>query len=110
MIPQEHFRKIDDEQLKLVGALEGYCPVQAEGTVNAYPFYFRARWKEWAFSIAETSLMDAVDMQSFEGGEAYGFLVSGSVPGKYDASWMDYDVAEAIIKDCCRQYHQLRSA
>ncbi len=27
------------------------CPVQIEGTVNGYPFYFRERHGEWRFAI-----------------------------------------------------------
>lgn len=31
--------------------LGGNCPVQAEGTINGKPFYFRARGEEWSLSI-----------------------------------------------------------
>jgi hypothetical protein len=27
------------------------CPVQADGTVNGKPFYFRARFQHWSMSI-----------------------------------------------------------
>lgn len=29
----------------------GHCPVQAEGTINDYPFYFRSRHQHWALYI-----------------------------------------------------------
>ena len=32
----------------------GACPVQAEGTVDGLPFYFRARGGEWTLSVAAT--------------------------------------------------------
>lgn len=31
--------------------LGGNCPVQAEGTVDGKPFYFRARGNEWRMNI-----------------------------------------------------------
>lgn len=33
------------------GGCGGYCPVQAEGTVNGNPFYFRARHGDWSLHI-----------------------------------------------------------
>ena len=32
----------------------GNCPVQAEGRINGYPFYFRSRGGHWLLSIANT--------------------------------------------------------
>jgi hypothetical protein len=29
----------------------GHCPVQAEGTINGYPFYFRSRHQHWALYV-----------------------------------------------------------
>jgi hypothetical protein len=29
----------------------GKCPVQAEGTIDGHPFYFRSRWNRWAFAV-----------------------------------------------------------
>jgi hypothetical protein len=34
--------------------LGGNCPVQAEGSVDGYPFYFRARGDRWCVEIAST--------------------------------------------------------
>lgn len=30
----------------------GKCPVQAEGKINGFPFYFRSRGGHWSLSIA----------------------------------------------------------
>ena len=35
---------------------EGLCPVQAEGTIDGYPFYFRARGERWGLHIAPIGL------------------------------------------------------
>ncbi len=32
----------------------GKCPVQAEGKINGFPFYFRSRGGNWSLSIAKT--------------------------------------------------------
>lgn len=32
--------------------ISGYCPVQAEGTINGLPFYFRSRGEHWALYVA----------------------------------------------------------
>lgn len=36
-----------------VKELGGNCPVQAAGTVDGWPFYFRARGEWWSFSVVE---------------------------------------------------------
>lgn len=42
----------DPYQFRLsIGDIGGMCPVQAEGTINEKPFYFRARGEDWALSI-----------------------------------------------------------
>lgn len=34
-----------------IDTIGGQCPVQAEGAINAQPFYFRARGAGWSMSI-----------------------------------------------------------
>jgi len=31
----------------------GCCPVQAEGTIDGFPFYFRSRWDGWSLCVAD---------------------------------------------------------
>ena len=37
----------------IIESIGGYCPCQAEGTMNGYPFYFRARHGDWQLDVAE---------------------------------------------------------
>ena len=39
----------------------GVCPVQAEGTINGYPFYFRSRHARWSLHVASSPSGDALD-------------------------------------------------
>jgi len=39
----------------------GTCPVQAEGTINGYPFYFRSRHARWSLHVAATKESDPLD-------------------------------------------------
>jgi hypothetical protein len=102
-------RILTDKSLLLMGTLEGYCPVQAEGSVTARPFYFHARWHEWSFSVSETTDVSAVDMAAMLQADAFGFQVTGTTAEPYDAGWMEFDEAERIIKQCSRQYLELKS-
>lgn len=42
----------------------GNCPVQAEGTINGLPFYFRSRGGHWALSIAKTPNGSPLDYEN----------------------------------------------
>ena len=35
----------------IIDSFGGNCPVQAEGTIDGKPFYFRARGSSWSMSI-----------------------------------------------------------
>jgi hypothetical protein len=39
----------------------GACPVQAEGFVDGFPFYFRSRGETWSLSISTSRDVDALD-------------------------------------------------
>jgi hypothetical protein len=41
--------------------ISGCCPVQAEGTINGLPFYFRSRGEHWSLYIALTKYADPLD-------------------------------------------------
>lgn len=38
----------------IIDSFGGNCPVQAEGTIDGKPFYFRARGSSWSMSIGGT--------------------------------------------------------
>lgn len=77
--------------IKYIG---GNCPVQAEGTINGQPFYFRARGDGWRIGIGGNDIVAAPDW-SYE--EDYG-------DGPYDAGWMTKDEARAFIKQSAEKF------
>ncbi len=100
-------RRIQDSAIQLQCRLYDYGPVQAEGTVMGKRLYFRARWDVWSFSVADCADVDPIDIQL----PGQGFLREGQYgkPKGYEASWMNYDDAEAIIRRCAQEYVALQS-
>lgn len=99
-------RPISSTQLNLVGKVYGSAPVQGEGTINGYPFYFRARHDEWTFSISENAEVDPVDIQLIETGKKHGFFKKepyGDEGGEL-AGYLEFSEAEQFIFACCRAY------
>lgn len=96
----------ENKELNLKGKIQGPAPVQAEGTVNGFPFYFRARYDTWTFSISENPEVDPVDIQMDEQGKKYGFFAEGRVGNEWDyaASYLDDDKARHIIERCVSEY------
>ena len=75
------------------------APVQYEGAINGFSFYFRARHQEWFFGVGAT-LDAAIDADS-EGG----FFREGKWGhGPHEASYMPFSVAERIIQKCAMEY------
>lgn len=72
--------------------LGGNCPVQAEGTINGEPFYFRARGEHWSLEIN-----DADGKIVWEYDEHYPH-------GQYSAGWMTEDEAKAFIELAANKY------
>lgn len=79
--------------------LGGECPVQAEGTVDGKPFYFRARGNFWSFALSEDTTISSPDEDTadFYVEEEY-----GDTP--YEAGYMPIEVAESIIRRCAEEY------
>ncbi len=76
----------------------GACPLQYEGTVNGYPFYYRGRWGRWYFGIGETLDGEEDGAVAVAMGFADGFYRAG-VGGDNDPP-----EAEAIIRRCCEEW------
>ena len=76
--------------------LAGFCPVQAEGTIDGEPFYFRARGDRWSLRIGGD---DVVGDPDWRHDECYG-------EGPFDAGWMDTEEAEVFIREGARLYHE----
>jgi hypothetical protein len=72
--------------------LAGQCPVQAEGTVDGVPFYFRSRGKRWSFTV----------------GGGYGHPNTWSYAEdygtRYEAGWITQRQALAFIATGVAQY------
>jgi hypothetical protein len=86
----------------------GYCPLQAEGTIDGNHFYFRAKGTRWEFAIDEIG-NDAVDIIAFT--DRPGFKLSEqwidkNHPGdiNFSAGYMPESVAKQIIEDCAKKY------
>ena len=77
----------------VVDQIGGNCPVQAEGTVDTVPFYFRARRQAWTMGIG----LDPVGEPSWHWSEPYGV-------GPYDAGWMPEDEARGFIQAAAERW------
>ena len=78
-----------------------YCPVQIEGTVNGFQFYFRARHDHWRMTIAEGDAVEASlgwQPALYERREPYG------TPGGHDAGYMEVSEAEQLVSACLSEY------
>lgn len=75
----------EDEDI-VIDWLSGSCPVQAEGTIDGKPFYFRARGQRWRIGIGG----DVVSSPDWGYGEYF-----GEVP--FAAGWMTDEEAMGFI-------------
>jgi hypothetical protein len=104
-----------DESLGLSGFVGGNAPVQGEGRVFGYPFYFRARGVGWTCAIylnreypwasdnyAGVEPDDAHDVFFVESGVA-GFVHSGDDD---NASYMPVEKAKQLIRACAASFIQ----
>lgn len=75
------------------------CPVQAEGTINGVPFYFRARGQSWKIGIGNNPAAVAmnIDKTGWKKSEPWGEKM-------YDAGWMSEETAKEIIERCAEEY------
>lgn len=72
--------------------ISGQCPVQAEGEVDGFSFYFRARGNHWSFEIGNN--------------EWYREERYGDKP--FEAGWMTHEEALILIERAANEFHQLR--
>ena len=99
----EEFENIE---LNIRGKIYGSAPVQAYGTINGFPFYFRARWDAWSFAISENPQIDPVDIQLEEQGKEHGYLAEGTIGKEWEylASYMEFSMVKDIITKCSTEY------
>jgi len=79
------------------GYVEGQCPVQGCGTVDGYPWYFRARWESWSMEIADDKTVDC-ECLPLVGYSCSGWVVEEDWGAKYEAGYMEEFVAYEFIK------------
>jgi hypothetical protein len=98
--------EVYEEALKLDGSVSGMCPVQGEGELDGKPWYFRARYEHWTFTLAEAegnphgvrSLFHEAALES-------GWNIERAWPfGQYSAGYMPVKAALAIVRACARMY------
>jgi hypothetical protein len=77
----------------VIAQLGGNCPVQAEGTINGKPFYFRARGEAWSLGIGGA---DPCGEAEWEHSEWF-----GEWP---DAGWMTPEQAEGFLRQAAARY------
>jgi hypothetical protein len=80
------------------------APVQAEGTVDGRPFYFRARHEEWELVVAERAGADPAALGVADAAAGDAWYRSGVVDGRSAASFLTRAQAEALIQECARAY------
>ena len=76
----------------VIDTIGGNCPVQAEGTIDGVPFYFRARGDSWSLGIGA----DPVGKAHWEHREWF-----GEWP---DAGWMSLEEAAAFLHRAADRY------
>jgi hypothetical protein len=99
-------QEFENTELKLKGKIYGYGPVQAEGTVKGFPFYFRSRHDTWTFSISENPDIDPVDIEMAEHGKKFGYFAEGQIGKEWEniASYLDESKVKDIIQKCSKEY------
>lgn len=79
----------------------GYCPVQAEGTINGIPFYFRSRHKHWAIGIGDDP---AGIILGWTEGWCRKEEYLGASPDIPSAGYMPLEEARQIIQRCAEEF------
>jgi hypothetical protein len=104
-------RQIDDQSFGLSCRIYGQAPVQADGRINGSPIYFRARHAVWEFTVSVSHDIGAAaiwpagdEVGFFQRDEFHGYYLCCDYGKEHDASFMRYDEAERIIRDCVSQY------
>ena len=82
-----------------IETIGGFCPVQAEGTIDGKEFYFRARGDSWRIGIGG----DPVGNPEWGYSEPWG-------DNAYAAGWMDLEIAKDMIEKAAKLYMERDNA
>ncbi len=80
-----------------IDTIGGNCPVQAEGQIDGFVFYFRARGRAWSVEI-------------YDGGDEPWVTTQFYSDEPYAAGWMSEDEARAFIETAARWFRSERGA
>lgn len=81
-------------QIETIG---GNCPVQAEGTIDGVPFYFRARGRRWSMGIGGDPVGEPEWLCQCSWGDGPG-------DNRFAAGWMSEVEALRLIEWCAAEY------
>ena len=82
----------------IIEHIGGMCPMQAEGTIDGVPFYFRAEGHHWSFSVGENPINIALGWsEGFYRREEWG-------DSMFAAGYMDETTARQIIEKCATEW------
>ncbi len=85
-------------------SLGGHCPVQAEGFVDGFPFYFRARGNHWSMTIANR--VDFPQEDLYHGCPDAWYYEEKYGEGPFDAGWMELSEANRFIRKAVKLYRK----
>ena len=83
----------------IVTSMGGYCPVQAEGLLNKWPFYFRARWQGWSFELKPRTFTTSFNETTTLRHPFSGCHGSWG-EDEYSAGSMPFETAERLMHAC----------
>lgn len=80
----------------IIETIGGNCPVQAEGVLDGFMFYFRARGTTWSFEV-------------YDGGENPWCTIQKYSDEPFAAGWMTEEEATACIHRAAKWYRDEKS-
>lgn len=94
--PDPHRERGMSTEDVVISELCGLCPVQAEGTFDGVPFYFRARGEHWSCHVGGSYDLGADDCL-YGPGAAWLYEEEYGDGERYSAGWMTETEARAFI-------------
>ncbi len=94
----------------VIDNIGGNCPVQAEGTVNGEPFYFRARGGHWSMSIGGSDVVGSPKwylQAPYKDPNPTPHPIVGAM--HFAAGWMPVEAAESFIYTAAHMWHRERT-
>lgn len=97
--PESELQKFREENISLdpgieIAEIDGWSIVQAIGTINGAPFYFKAKHNYWLLAIGGD---DPADLPEWEYEERYG-------EGPYGANFMEHEIAKRLILEAAGRF------